>query len=34
VQAYPVWSLAAFALDILVIYALTAYGDPDELERG
>ncbi|HET7429147.1 MAG TPA: hypothetical protein VFJ66_06830 [Gaiellales bacterium] len=34
VQAYPLWSIAAFALDILVIYALTAYGDPDELERG
>lgn len=33
VQGYPLWSLAAFALDILVIYALTAYGDPDELER-
>jgi hypothetical protein len=34
VQAYPAWSIAAFALDILVIYALTVYGDPDELERG
>lgn len=34
VQSYPLWSLAAFALDILVIYALTAYGDPDQLERG
>jgi hypothetical protein len=26
VQAYPFWSLAVFALDILVIYALAAYG--------
>ena len=33
VQGYPLWSLAAFSLDILVIYALTAYGNPDELER-
>lgn len=25
-QAYPVWSMIAIALDILVIYALTVYG--------
>ncbi|MGZ4308062.1 MAG: DUF7144 family membrane protein [Gaiellaceae bacterium] len=26
IQAYPFWSLCVFALDVLVIYALTAYG--------
>ena len=26
IQAYPFWSLCVFALDILVIYALAAYG--------
>jgi hypothetical protein len=26
IQAYPFWSLAMFALDILVIYGLIAYG--------
>jgi hypothetical protein len=26
IPAYPFWSLAVFALDILVIYALAAYG--------
>jgi hypothetical protein len=26
VQAYPFWALSVFALDILVIYALAAYG--------
>jgi hypothetical protein len=25
-QAYPFWSLALFAVDILIIYALTVYG--------
>jgi hypothetical protein len=33
VQGYPLWSLAALSLDVLVIYALTAYGNPAELER-
>jgi hypothetical protein len=28
VQAYPVWSLAIFAVDILVIYALAVYAGP------
>ncbi len=28
-QAYPFWSLIAIALDVLVIYALTVYGEPD-----
>jgi len=27
-HAYPFWSLIAIALDVLVIYALTVYGDP------
>jgi phosphatidylserine synthase len=26
VQAYPFWSLAVFAIDILVIYGLAAHG--------
>jgi hypothetical protein len=26
IQAYPMWSLCIFALDVLVIYALAAYG--------
>ena len=26
IDAYPFWSLAMFSLDILVIYALVAYG--------
>jgi hypothetical protein len=26
VQAYPWWSLAVFALDVLVVYALAVYG--------
>jgi hypothetical protein len=26
IQAYPFWSLCVFAIDILVIYALSAYG--------
>jgi hypothetical protein len=26
VQAYPWWSLAVFALDVLVIYGLAVYG--------
>jgi hypothetical protein len=26
VQAYPWWSISAFAVDMLIIYALTAYG--------
>ncbi len=29
IAAYPAWSLTVFALDILVIYGLAAYGgDP------
>ena len=26
IQAYPFWSLCIFAMDLLVIYALAAYG--------
>jgi hypothetical protein len=26
IQAYPFWSLCVFAIDVLVIYALAAYG--------
>ena len=26
IQAYPLWSLAVFAIDLLVIYALAVYG--------
>jgi hypothetical protein len=26
IQAYPFWSLAIFAIDLLIIYALAAYG--------
>jgi hypothetical protein len=33
ISAYPFWSLAVFALDILVIYGLAAYGgDPRIVE--
>jgi hypothetical protein len=32
VQAYPYWSLAIFALDVLVIYALAVYGDRVSLD--
>jgi hypothetical protein len=33
IAAYPFWSLAVFALDILVIYGLAAYGgDPRVVE--
>jgi hypothetical protein len=33
VSAYPLWSLAVFTVDILVIYGLAAYGgDPRVLE--
>ena len=28
VQGYPWWSAAAFAVDIVIIYALAAYGGP------
>ncbi len=34
IQAYPLWSLTVFALDILVIYGLAVYGgrhDPDRV---
>jgi hypothetical protein len=27
--AYPLWSLALFSLDILIIYGLVAYRGPD-----
>ena len=27
IPAYPFWSLAVFALDLLVVYGLVAYGD-------
>ena len=27
-QAYPLWSLAIFAVDLLVVYALVIYGRP------
>ena len=33
IPAYPLWSLALVALDILVIYALAAYGGKPELAR-
>ena len=26
IPAYPLWSLAIFAVDILIIYGLAAYG--------
>jgi hypothetical protein len=29
-SAYPLWSVIMIALDILVIYAVTAHGDPSE----
>jgi hypothetical protein len=28
IQAYPFWSLAIFAVDLLVVYALVIYGTP------
>ncbi len=28
IQAYPLWSLAIFAVDLLVVYALIIYGRP------
>jgi hypothetical protein len=28
IQAYPLWSLAIFAVDLLVVYALVIYGTP------
>ena len=27
-QAYPLWSLAIFAVDLLIVYALVIYGRP------
>jgi hypothetical protein len=34
IPAYPFWSLAVFAVDILVIYALAAYGgDPGVVNK-
>ena len=28
IQAYPLWSLAIFSVDLLVVYALVVYGTP------
>ena len=28
IQAYPLWSLAIFTVDLLVVYALVVYGTP------
>jgi hypothetical protein len=33
IQAYPLWSVAMFAADILIIYALAVYAGP-KLRRG
>lgn len=32
IQAYPLWSMAMFAADIIIIYALVTYAGP-RLER-
>jgi len=34
IPAYPLWSLAIFAIDLLVIYGLTAYGGDRRLAAG
>jgi hypothetical protein len=33
IPAYPFWSLAIFAVDILIVYGLAAYGGDPELAR-
>ena len=33
IPAYPFWSLAIFAVDILIVYGLAAYGGRPELAR-
>ena len=34
IPAYPFWSLAIFAVDILIIYGLAAYGGDRRIARG
>jgi hypothetical protein len=34
IPAYPFWSLAIFAIDVLVIYGLAAYGGDREITAG
>jgi hypothetical protein len=34
IPAYPFWSLAIFAIDILIIYALSAYGGDRRITAG
>jgi hypothetical protein len=34
IPAYPFWSLAIFAIDVLVIYALTTYGGDRRIAAG
>jgi hypothetical protein len=29
ISAYPLWALALFTMDILIIYGLVAYGSED-----
>ena len=31
IPAYPLWSIAVFALSLYIIHGLAVYGDPDEL---
>ena len=33
IPAYPFWSLAIFAVDVLIVYGLAAYGGEPELAR-
>ncbi|HEX6461392.1 MAG TPA: hypothetical protein VF032_20915 [Thermoleophilaceae bacterium] len=33
IPAYPFWSLAIFAVDVLIVYGLAAYGGDPELAR-
>jgi hypothetical protein len=33
IQAYPLWALSVFTLDVLVIYALAVYGGQDYTEE-
>jgi len=33
IPAYPFWSLAIFAIDVLIIYGLAAYGGPRATRR-
>jgi hypothetical protein len=34
IPAYPFWSLAIFAIDVLVIYGLTTYGGDRRIAAG